>query len=432
MPNLYDIAYTLTLALSAPLWLPRTTTRHKVLSALGQRMGHVHPRQTCTEAILIHAVSLGEINATRALVNQLQQHRPDLHIIITTTTATGYDRGRQLYGGRSNITLTRFPLDFSSAINRLLDAVKPNLIVLMEGEIWPNFLLQCHRRKIPVLLINGRISDSAYGRYRRIKFITVAMLRRINAICVQDQLYADRFKSLGAPIERLTVTGTMKFDTAQLADSVPGDQQLAADLGLNRDAGPLWVCGSTGPGEEFLLLGAYRTLLRQFPALRLAIIPRKPERFDEVAGQITAAGFPLLRRSSHATGNANAVILGDTMGELRKFYSLADAVFVGRSLVNLGSRQWGSDMIEPAALGKPVVVGPWTRNFAEAVRSFKASNAIIEITTIPQLIEALTGWLQSPDSAAELGKRARQVVQSNQGATARHVEVMLKFLPPVA
>ena len=426
MINGYDIAYGLGVIVTAPFWIARYGTRHKVFLALGQRMGYVDPRPNDNPAILIHAVSLGEMNATRELVKQLQQSRPNLHVIVTTTTITGYNRGRQLYGGNSNVTLTRFPLDFSTAINRLLDAMQPSLIVLMEGEIWPNFLKQCERRKIPVVLVNGRISESAFARYRRIKFLTASMLRRTAAICAQDQVYADRFKSLGAPSDRLQITGTMKFDTAHLAYQVPGDQQLASELGLGQDA--IWVCGSTGPGEETLLLNAYRTLREKFPTLRLVIVPRKPERFDEVAHLIQSAGFTLLRRSTHQPAADRPVILGDTMGELRKFYSLANVVFVGRSLIDLGSRQWGSDMIEPAALAKPVVVGPWTHNFAEAVRGFKSADAMVEVNGISSLTETITDWLRNPSAAIEIGQRAQKVVRINQGATARHVELILQSL----
>ena len=428
MINGYDIAYGLGIAITFPVWMPRFRTRHKVLLALGQRLGHVDPRLGANPAILIHAVSLGEMNATRELVKKLQQAKPDLHVVITTTTTTGYDRGRQLYGGQPNVTLTRFPLDLSFAINRLLDATRPSLVVLMEGEIWPNFLKQCENRKIPVMLVNGRISESAFTRYRRIKFITNSMLRRIENICAQDQVYADRFKSLGAPADRVHITGTMKFDTAQLSDRVAGEDQLAAELGIGRANGPVWVCGSTGPGEEILLLDAYRTLVEKFPALRLLIVPRKPERFDEVATLIQSAGFQLLRRSSHQPSIDRPVILGDTMGELRKFYSLADVVFVGRSLIDLGSRQWGSDMIEPAALAKPIIVGPWTHNFAEAVRSFKAADAMIEVASSMQLAQQLQAWLQDPALASAIGQRAQEVVRLNQGATARHVQFILQRL----
>jgi 3-deoxy-D-manno-octulosonic-acid transferase len=368
------------------------------------------------------------MNATRELVKQLQQVRPDLHVVITTTTVTGFDRGRQLYGGKSTVTLARFPLDFTVAVNRLLNTMTPCLIVLMEGEIWPNFLRQCERRKIPVLLVNGRISEAAFARYRKIKFITRQMLRRLAGICAQDAVYADRFIALGAPRDRIQITGTMKFDTAQIASKVDGDSTLEGELRLGTGEVPIWVCGSTGPGEEEILLGAYRTLLITHPTLRLVIVPRKPERFDEVAAIIQSAGFPLVRRSSHVPCAGNSVVLGDTMGELRKFYSLANVVFVGRSLVNLGSRQWGSDMIEPAALAKPVVVGPWTHNFAEAVRSFKTAQAIVEVTGESALVKTIDRWINDTTEAAELGRRAQEVVRENQGATARHVAVILRYL----
>jgi 3-deoxy-D-manno-octulosonic-acid transferase len=426
--NGYDIAYGLGLVLAAPVWAGRRASRHKVFSALGQRMGYVLPREGESVAVLIHAVSLGEMNAARELVAQLQENRCDLHVVITTTTVTGYNRGRQLYGGKANVTLVRYPLDFTAAIHRLLDAMRPSLVVLMEGEIWPNFLLQCQKCDVPVVLVNGRVSESAFARYKKVKFVTRGMLRRISAICVQDEVYADRFQQLGAPADRLKITGTMKFDTAYIADSVAGDQRLAAEVGLTPVGGPVWVCGSTGPGEEKILLQVYGALLQEYPALRLVLVPRKPERFDEVAQLISAEGFALLRRSAHTAVSGNPVILGDTMGELRKFYSLADVVFVGRSLIDLGSRQWGSDMIEPAALAKPVSIGPWTHNFAEAVRSFKAESAMVEVADSAELLRVIQGWLREPGLAKSIGKRAQAVVRHNQGATARHVELILAKL----
>ncbi len=428
MLNVYDIAYATGVVLASPVWATRRASREKVLRAFGMRMGHVPHREGDGPAVLIHAVSLGEINATSQLVKQLHAERPGLHVVISTTTVTGYDRGRQLYAGKPGVSLVRFPLDFTTAVNHLFDAVRPSAVVLMEGEIWPNFLLQCEKRKIPVLLVNGRITLPAFTRYNWIKPVTARMLGRIAMVCAQDQLYADRFTALGAPIDRVKITGTMKFDTAQLADHVTGDEQLAVDVGLIRPGPPVWVCGSTGPGEERLILESYKALLGQFPQLRLVIVPRKPERFDEVADLILAAGFTLVRRSKREAVSGTPVILGDTMGELRKFYSLADVVFVGRSLVDLGPRQHGSDMIEPAALAKPVVMGPWTHNFAEAVRAFHASRAIREVTTTSGLCETIAEWLTDPAAAKATGRAAQQVVREHQGATAKHVAEILRFM----
>jgi 3-deoxy-D-manno-octulosonic-acid transferase len=221
----------------------------------------------------------------------------------------------------------------------------------------------------------------------------------------------------------------MKFDTAEVADQVAGDEQLAIEVGLKPGQEPILVCGSTGPGEEPIILDTYRRLLLRFPSLRLVIVPRKPERFDEVAARIRHAGFPLLRRSSGpASSAAQPVILGDTMGELRKFYSLANIVFVGRTLVDLGPRQHGSDMIEPAALAKPIIIGPWTHNFAEAMQRLREANAVVEVSDGSAMATTIQSWLEAPDDAREIGRRAQVVVQQNQGATARHARIILDNL----
>ena len=228
----------------------------------------------------------------------------------------------------------------------------------------------------------------------------------------------------------MRVTGTMKFDTALVADRAPGDAALAAAVGLAGDA-PVWVCGSTGPGEEPLVLDAYAELLRRFPDLRLVIVPRHPQRFDAVA-ELIASRYPTFRRSTGRSTGSRPVILGDTMGELRMFYSVATVVFVGRSLVDLGHRQRGSDLIEPAALAKPVVVGPWTQNFADAVRAFRAAGAVAEVADGAGLVRAVRGWLADPLEAAAVGRRAQDVVRRSRGATARHVAAILEVLPAAA
>jgi 3-deoxy-D-manno-octulosonic-acid transferase len=427
MINGYDIAYAAGVAAAAPFWMARRKSREKVLCALGQRMGHVRPREGDGPAVLIHAVSLGEVNATVELVRQLRAARPDVAAVVSTTTDAGYARGRQLYPVDGGVQLIRFPLDFSVAVNHLLDAVRPSVAVLMEGELWPNFLLQCERRGTPVLLVNGRVTPSSFRNYRRLPSVTTPMLRRLSAVCVQDAGYAEQFRQLGAPAERVAVTGTMKFDTALVADRAPGDTALAAAVGLT-DGDPVWVCGSTGPGEEPVVLDVFADLKSEISNLRLVIVPRHPQRFDEVAALITSRGHPLLRRSTGIATGDRPVILGDTMGELRTFYGLATVAFVGRSLLDLGHRQRGSDMIEPAALGKPVVVGRWTQNFADAVRAFRSADAIAEVTDGSELTAVLRRWLSDPPAAAEVGRRAQAVVRERRGATARHVARILACL----
>ena len=428
MINLYDIAWGLGVSITAPIWFLKTGTRAKVQRAFAERMGDVPNRTGDAPTVMLHAVSLGEMNATRAMVTELLASNEKLHIVISTTTTTGYDRGRELYGQNPHVTLVNYPLDFSSAIARFLDRLRPSVVVLMELEVWPNFVLQCHRRRIPVLLVNGRLTPGSFKNYRRGGLIVRRMFRRLAQVCAQDPQYADRFLALGTPAERLSVTGTMKFDTAEIADRIPGDRELADALGLSADD-PIWVCGSTGPGEEPLVLDAYRQLRQSHQTLRLVIVPRKPERFDEVAAMITASGFNLIRRSNPApdTGG-DAVILGDTMGELRKFYSLASVVFVGRTLLDLGSRQHGSDMIEPAALAKPVVVGPFTGNFAEVMQKFRQAGAMLEVETAPELARQTDRLLSDPATASAMGRRAQEVVGRERGATHRHVEIILKAL----
>jgi 3-deoxy-D-manno-octulosonic-acid transferase len=437
MINGYDIAYGLGLGLASPFWLAAPKARRKVLKALRERMGRGLPsRATDRPAVWIHAVSLGEINATRAMIKALAERRPDFDFIVSTTTETGYARGLELYGNDRRVTLVRYPLDFSGAIGRALDALKPSLVVLMELEVWPNFLRHCQRRGVPALLVNGRLTPSSFRHYRWGGALTRRMFRRLAMVCAQDETYAERFRSLGAPPERVRVTGTMKFDTAQVADRIDGADDLARAVGLRPGAERVWVCGSTGPGEEELVLSAYRTLSATYPDLRLVIVPRHPERFDEVALRIEREGFPLVRRSASqsAIGNRQSqispVVLGDTMGELRKFYSLADVVLVGRTLVDLGPRQHGSDMIEPAALARPVVVGRWTHNFAEPMNALIAADAINVVQGGAQLADALGALLNDPAGAAAMGRRAQDVVRRGQGATARHIELIVTHLPP--
>ncbi len=234
----------------------------------------------------------------------------------------------------------------------------------------------------------------------------------------------------------------MKFDNAEVADRIDGADELANDVGLHPGNEKIWICGSTGPGEEQIVLDAYRELIKRHATLRLAIIPRHPQRFGEVAKLIESAGFPVVLRSNPQSAirgslgltGANpqspspAVILGDTMGELRKFYSLADVVFVGRSIVDLGPRQHGSDMIEPAALAKPCVVGPFTGNFAEVMNAFRGADAMVEIQKPNQLLPSIERLLANAAESNAMGGRAQDVVRREQGATQRHVEVILEHL----
>ena len=433
MINHYDIAYSLGLGLSAPVWLSMPKARRKVLGALRQRMGHVETRNTSRWAVMIHAVSVGELNATPALIAMLRNAEPRLEFIVSTTTETGLQQAQKLYGHANDVTIVRYPLDFTSGVTRMLDRLKPALVVLMELEVWPNFLRHCERRGIPVIVANGRMSAQSFRNYRMARPVIASMFRRLTRICAQDQDYADHFVELGARPERITVAGTMKFDTAHVADRVPGDSEIAESVGLYPGPETIWVCGSTGPGEEEIVLRAYRDLLATHNRLRLVIVPRKPDRFDEVAALIESMKFRCVRRSHPESRPAEAgflppVVLGDTMGELRKFYSMADVCFVGRSLVDLGSKQHGSDMIEAAALARPVVVGPWTGNFADAMRKLRQAEAVLVVENEADLRDKIAALLAAPEQAIAMGRRAQEVVRNGQGSTQRHAGVILDVL----
>jgi 3-deoxy-D-manno-octulosonic-acid transferase len=432
MINAYDIGYRALIGATWPLWASRRRVREKVRDAFATRDGTAPKRIGNGPAVLVHAVSVGELNAARELIDALVAARPELHVIVTTTTTAGNELAQKIFGPRDRTTVVRFPIDLTPSIDRLLDATRPTAVVLMELEVWPNFLKQCERRKIPVVIANGRITLPSFHKYRLLGPLAWAMFGRLEKCIAQDETYAERFMALGVPRGKLEVSGTMKFDAATVGETVPGAEDLARDVGLGEPQ--VFVAGSTGPGEEEIVLDVYARLRQSHANLRLVIVPRKPERFDEVAKLIESRGHAYVRRSrarSSAVPEPSPlapVILGDTMGELRKFYALATVVFVGRTLVDLGPKQHGSDMIEPCALGKPSVVGPFTGNFEEPMRAFRTAEAIVEVRDADGLFDTLDGWLRDPDAARALGRRARDVVVAGKGAVARHVEVLLPLL----
>jgi 3-deoxy-D-manno-octulosonic-acid transferase len=425
MGLLLDGIYALGLAATSPIWLYRMIRHGRYRDDIGQRFGAAPRRYGLQPVIWIHGVSLGEINAVRTLVEEINSQLPDYRVVVSATTDTGMAAARRLY--EPDYAVFRWPLDFTLAVRRALDRVRPAMVVLMEGEIWPNFLAACNRRGIPVVVVNGRMSaDKGYPGYRKLGPLAGRLFNRLTAIGVQDEAYAECFRLLGAEPEKIHVTGMMKFDAAQVADRVDGADELAAAMGLSAED-LLIVAGGTGDGEEKLVLDAFGRVKSRHRAARLAIVPRKPERFDEVARVIAGCGLGAARRSQRPDGCADAappdaVILGDTMGELRKFYSLATCIFVGRSLVPMG----GSDMIEAAAMGKPTAFGPHTFNFPQA--EALAAHGCARVADAAALAAQLDEWLSDPAAAAAAGRAARQYVRSQQGATRRNVEMICRVL----
>ncbi len=421
-----DLIYGLALAVTSPIWGISLLRSGKWRSDWRGRFGHMPadlqvPAQG-VKTIMIHAVSLGEVNATRELVKRLhEQLAGKARIVITTTTNTGHARALELYA--KHHAVLRYPLDFTRSVRRFLDAVKPDVVALIELEVWPTFVSECARRGIPVCVINGRLSERSFKRYRIIRRFMRKSFASLAVCAAQTADYAKRFIGMGAIEERVHVTDSMKWDTSRVMDAseVAGVDELALAMGISRGK-PVIVAGSTGPGEEEMLI-------RTKPAgVQLVLVPRKPERFEEVAQVIKRASphAVVTRRSQQPDGTPAAaegaeVFLLDTMGELRKAYALADVVIVGRSFIDL----FGSDPIEPIALGKPTVIGPRYGDFTDIVETFADEGGIV-ISGNP--CEAASELLADAERARALAVNGRRVILSRQGATDRHAAIVIDLL----
>ena len=387
--------------------------------------------------VLVHGVSVGETNALEPFVEALAASPATPDTVVSTSTTTGFERAARIHAGRREVV--RFPLDFTWMVARFLDSIRPELVVLAELELWPSFLAACARRGIPVCVVNGRLSERSYRGYRRWGLLARRMFRRLAWVSAQTELYRDRFVALGVPADRVVVGGSLKWDAALKEPDPREAEALAAALGIDGDR-PLIVAGSTGPGEE-------EVLVRGLPeGCQLLLAPRRPERWDEVAGLVP--GMP--RRSGnggmggdgrnmcgdgqsmrgggmdmrgggrgygHGEGRSRrsgpaSVFLLDTIGELPAAYLLADAVFVGRSLVPMG----GSNPLEAVALGKPAVIGPHHENFAGVVAELVAAGGLV-VSEDP--VAVIAGWLDDPVAAGRVGARGRRALERNRGSAER-------------
>lgn len=408
--------------ITAPVWLLRMAIKGKLRTDWKGRLGRGMTLPTASRRrVLIHAVSVGEVNAARLLVERLRAHE-QVEVIVSVTTDTGFARAKDLFG--ADLPVVRYPFDFHFAVKRFLDRVRPSVVVLMELEVWPNFVAQCQARGISVCIVNGRLTERSARRYARIAGLIRPTFRRLAFTAVQTDAYRDRFLALDVPAERLVVTGTMKWDTARIADHVPGAEQLRAEMGID-PARPLITAGSTAPEEHALLRDAMPQEapgipeVRGIPRVQLLCAPRKPEWFDEAARELPGCA----RRSRHERGSASGRFLLDTIGELRQAYALADVVVIGRSFAPL----FGSDMMEPIALGKATIVGPNVADFAETVRVLLEGDGLIQ-TTAAELPRVLRELLNDPARRAQLAENGRRIIRAHQGATDRHARLILDLL----
>jgi len=428
MAAIVDLLYLMTITAISPVVLYRMIRHKRYRTGWSDRFGKIirkHPEKKC---IWIHAVSVGEVNATKTIIRELQNRFANFEIVLSTTTDTGFARANALFG--KNLKVFYFPFDLSWTMSRAFGRIRPEICLLMELEVWPNFVQISQRLGVPVVIVNGRISDRSFSRYKKIKPVVKNIFKKIALTLAQTDEYAHRFKEIGCPAEQVIVTGSLKYDTAQITDKVEGADTLAAELKLENNR--LWVAGGTGNDEEKIIIETYLKLKQEekFNDLRLAIVPRKPERFDEVAGLVEQMGLGLVRYSKikEKTGkpatDRQTVILGDTMGDLRKFYSLASLIFVGRSLVPMG----GSDMAEAAALGKCTIFGPYAFNFKQTVDALLEGNGSIMVEDQQGLLETIKRCLLEPDYARTIAKNGQKVIRENQGATAKSIDAIAKIL----
>lgn len=429
---LIDCVYVVAGLLYLPTVLYRLGFAGRYRHGWGWRLGLVPKRYTDRPCVWLHAVSVGEVNAVRTVIERLRQQLPFHEVFVSTTTDTGYDRAVGLFG-RDRVFF--FPFDFSPLMSLAFRRLRPSIVVLAELEVWPNLLAAANRRSVPVVIINGRVTQRGLRRYRLAGSLCRWLFGQLAMTLVQDDTYRRRFIELGVPAERLLVTGSLKWDTARIDE--PGLQEAVAAgsqaVGLDR-AKPIVVAGSTAETiEEEAIIRAYQQVRVHYPDLQLVIAPRKPERFDQVARLIRSRGFKLIRRSEHPDGTSvglsgeladSFVVLLDTMGELRGFYSMATVAIVGRTFVDLG----GSDVMEIAALGKAMVMGPSTYNFSEAVAKLVDKEAAIQLPSSAKLASSIETLLADASARDQLGMRARSLVKSQQGATSRTVAELCRLL----
>ena len=401
----------LPVALAGVLW--RGLRDRAWWEALPERFGY-GPR-AAPGGIWVHAVSVGEVQAAAALLHALAARHPGLPLLLTTATPTGRQRARSLFG--AGVSVRWLPYDLPGPVGRFLDRVQPRLAIVLETELWPNLYHACGRRGIPLVLASARLSARSLARYRWLAPLIRATLRQLSAIAAQSATDAARFAALGADPARTHVTGNVKFDFALAEDAAATAARGAAlRLALGAAARPVWVAGSTHAGEEEQVLAAHALVRARLPAALLVLVPRHPPRFASAAALLRRQGARFVTRSSGEPPDAGTeILLGDTLGELTLFYAAADVAFVGGSLVPVG----GHNLLEPAALGLPVLAGPHTASTAAIAALLLEAGGAHVVSDAATLAAQVTHYLAGPQARRRDGEAARAVVAANRGALAR-------------
>lgn len=410
LPNALDALYAAILLVGSPILAYRLIRTGKWRTDWPGRFGHTErlPRDS-RPTVLLHGVSVGEVAAAVPLVDSLSDLDgvDPVRVVVSATTDTGVERARSLFG--QTHAVTRHPLDFSRCVHRFLDAVSPDVVALMELEVWPNFTRACEARGIPVVVVNGRLSSGSFRGYRKARRVVAPSFRRLAGVAAQTGAYAERFRFLGVSSDRVSVADSMKWDLVLPADLEQTARRLGTEVGVD-PARPLVVAVSTGPGEE-------RMLLEGKPeGVQLMVVPRKPERFEEVASL-----GPWVRRSAGEPASSSDLFLIDTMGEAEAATALGDVIAVGRSWNGLGA----SNPVPPAALGRPVVIGPDHENFQEMVEALRVAGAL---RVAPDPWQGLRAVLDDPALAARMAVAGPATVEAHRGAAARNVALIRSVL----
>jgi len=405
------------LAFAAVLW--RGLGNRGYWQGLGERFGFGAPaaRAPC---IWLHAVSLGEVSAAAALVRALQARHPGTPVTLTTATPTGRARARALFG--ASVDVRFLPYDTPGSVRRFLRRIRPRLAIIMETELWPNLFFQCERMGVPLVLANARLSAKSVSRYRRFGSLFRGVLSATTLVAAQTAEDALRFSAIGAQPGRTHVVGNVKFDQDTGPAALDAGRAIRARCW---DGRPTWIAGSTHAGEEDQVLGAHAALRSHLPQALLLLVPRHPERFDRVAELLRGKEFPFERRSLlKPVAMETQVLLVDTVGELGALYAAADVAFVGGSLVPVG----GHNLLEPAALGVPVLTGPFNANSQDIVRLLVQQGAAVRVADAQQLAAWLTRLLSDADQRRGMGEAGRGAVAANRGSVAR----LLALIEPLA
>ncbi|MBJ7223400.1 MULTISPECIES: lipid IV(A) 3-deoxy-D-manno-octulosonic acid transferase [unclassified Brenneria] len=417
--------YTVLLYLIQPLIWIRLWLRGRKAPAYRRRWSERYgfcAEKVKPDGIMLHSVSVGETLAAIPLVRALRHRYPNLPITVTTMTPTGSERVRSAFG--DTVYHVYLPYDLPSALRRFFNQVRPKVVIIMETELWPNLIDELHKRKIPLVIANARLSARSAAGYKKIGSLTRHILRRITLVAAQNREDGERFIDLGLKRSSLTVTGSLKFDISVTPELAARAVTLRRQWAPHR---PVWIATSTHEGEESIVLAAHRQLLVNFPDLLLILVPRHPERFSTTQALTQSLGFNYTLRSSGELPSADTqVIVGDTMGELMLLYGIADLAFVGGSLVERG----GHNPLEAAAHAIPVLMGPHTFNFKDICNKLEQADGLITVTDAASLAREVGNLLADEDYRRYYGRHAVEVLHQNQGALQKLLSLLEPYLPP--